>query len=494
MEYINLFLIIVLIVINVVLLIKFSRLDNSNSNTINSDEFSRDIKEAIRDMESALSQIEIDQQTTSRVQAKELNDLLLRYLSESNRNTTDTITSNHNSMSQLTSNTLNTINNNLMSSFKSQQENINKQLVTLGQAIMTTLKTDHENTQSQYDTNAKNISTSISILNTATETKLDLLINTLNENFAKLREENNRQIENIRATVSEKLDKALNEQFEKSFKGVLSQMNDLQKTMGELRGISTQVGSLEKALNGVKTRGIMGEVQLKSIIADVLTPAQYDIEVSTKPGSKDHVEIAIKLPERNGDGFVYLPIDSKCHLDRYEELLDAYSSGDKALINNAKKSFASEIREDARDINEKYISVPDTTPYAVLFVPFEGMYSEIVNLNLLDELNQLHITIAGPYTLMAILSTVTNYFQSLAIEKKSHEIERTLGKVKFEFNKYNETLSLVRKNLVTATKNLDHLQLTRTNAMGRALQNVTTITENLISEQDDDPLLISTED
>ena len=232
-------------------------------------------------------------------------------------------------------------------------------------------------------------------------------------------------------------------------------------------------------MNGVKTRGILGEVQLKQIIADVLTPQQYDVEVPTKPGSSEHVEIAIKMPTREGNGFFYLPIDSKCHLDRYETLLQAYDSGEKDLIARAKKEFGMAIREDAKSIAEKYISVPDTTPYAILFVPFEGMYSEIVNLDLLEELNQLHVTVAGPYTLMAILSTVTNYFQALAIEKKSHEIERTLGAVKKEFGKYEEALEKVKKSLEAATNNLDTLRTTRTNAVNRALKNITELDDDL---------------
>lgn len=318
------------------------------------------------------------------------------------------------------------------------------------------------------------------------ETRLTELTKTLNEDFTKMRTENNTQIEKIRETVNEKLDKTLNEQFEKSFKGVLTQMSELQKTMGELKGISTQVGSLEKTLNGVKTRGIMGEVQLKQIIADVFTPQQYDVEVPTKPGSTEHVEIAVKIPTREGSGFFYLPIDSKCHLDRYETLLQAYDSGDKDEITRAKKEFGAAIRQDAKNIAEKYISTPYTTPYAILFVPFEGMYSEIVSLNLLEELMQLNVTVAGPYTLMAILSTVTNYFQALAIEKKSHEIEQTLGAVKKEFGKYEEALNKVRKSLEAATNNLGQLQGARTNAMNRALRSITEMDEGLLPEE---PLL-----
>ena len=387
------------------------------------------IEHRITSMETNLTRVENDQQTTTR---------------------------NHNEQ-------LNAMNNRLYT----------QKFDAMSNSIIAVLKTDKEGNTALLEGNNKILSTGLDTLNKSMETRLTKLTETLSADFTKMRTENNQQIEKIRETVNEKLDKTLNEQFEKSFKGVLSQMTELQKTMGELKGISNQVGSLEKTLNGVKTRGIMGEVQLKQIIADVLTPQQYDVEVPTKPGSTEHVEIAIKMPTRDGNGFLYLPIDSKCHLDRYETLLQAYDSGDKEAIQRAKKEFSVAIRDDARAIAEKYISVPDTTPYAILFVPFEGMYSEIVNLNLLTELNQIHVTVAGPYTLMAILSTVTNYFQALAIEKKSHEIERTLSAVKKEFGKYEESLEKVRKSLETATNNLDNLRTTRTNAMNRALRSIT---------------------
>lgn len=350
---------------------------------------------------------------------------------------------------------------------------------SMNNSIVAVLKADKEQSSAVLEGNTKILTNGLDTLNKSMETRISKLTETFHEDFTRMRTENNQQIEKIRETVNEKLDKTLNEQFEKSFKGVLTQMTELQKTMGELKGISNQVGSLEKTLNGVKTRGILGEVQLKQIIADVLTPQQYDVEVPTKPGSSEHVEIAIKMPTREGNGFFYLPIDSKCHLDRYETLLQAYDTGEKDLITRAKKEFGMAIREDAKSIAEKYISVPDTTPYAILFVPFEGMYSEIVNLDLLEDLNQLHVTVAGPYTLMAILSTVTNYFQALAIEKKSHEIERTLGAVKKEFGKYEEALEKVKKSLEAATNNLDTLRTTRTNAVNRALKNITELDDDL---------------
>lgn len=398
------------------------------------------MRTAVDDMSRTLSRVEVEQQEMSRVQASQLNEL-------TNRLITDKV-----------------------------------------DGITRALNNDKEANKEILASNTALLKNGLEIVNRTTETRLDTLTKSLTEGFDKMRAENNAQIDKIRETMTDKLDKTLNEQFEKSFKGVISQMSDLQKTMGELKGISNQVGSLEKTLNGVKTRGIAGEVQLKQIIADILTPNQYEVEFNTRRDTNDHVEIAIKLPDKNSDKITYLPIDSKCHLDRYEQLLAAYDAGDKDQIKICRKLFADVIRDDANKIKNKYVNVPFTTPYAILFVPFEGMYSEIVNLNLIEELNKIHITVAGPYTLTAILSTVTNYFQSLAIERKAYDIEQTLGTFKSQFSKFNDSFDKVRKNLETATTNLDHLKTTRINAINRALRGITEI-ESSTGEEESDYLL-----
>lgn len=312
----------------------------------------------------------------------------------------------------------------------------------------------------------------------------------MQKSFALQRHENREQIDKIRESVNEKLDKTLNEQFDRSFKGIIEQMTQLQTSMGELKGISSQVGSLEKTLNGVKTRGILGETQLKMLIADILNPSQYDVEVATHPGTDDHVEIAIKLPDKNSDGFYYLPVDSKFHIDRYLELTDAYDTGDKDLIASARKNFRDVIKKDAKTIHDKYIKEPYTTPYAILFVPSEGIYSEIVSLNLLEELNSLHITVAGPYTMMAILSTVINYWQALAIEKKSNDIEKTLSGTKKAVKTFDDLLTKVRKNVNTVSNDLEKLQTTRTNVIMKALKNVS----ELASGESDDEIVLGLPD
>lgn len=324
----------------------------------------------------------------------------------------------------------------------------------------------------------ENMDKRLEVMQKTLNDRLDTQTRAINDNFTALRRENTQQIDKIRESVSEKLDKTLNSQFDRSFKGIIEQMENLSNSMGELKGISTQVGSLERTLNGVKTRGIIGENQLKMIIADILNPSQYEEEVPTFPGSSERVEIAIRLPDRNSDGFRYLPIDSKCHIDRYEEVVAALESGDKDSIARARRNFRTAIREDARDISSKYVKAPYTTPYAILFVPFEGMYSEIVGLDMLDELNRLQVSVVGPYTISAVLSTVVNYWQALAIEKKSNDIEKTLMEAKTAFGKFDEQLAKVRKNLYTASTNLENLQTTRTKAILKALRNVPELAAN----------------
>jgi len=393
----------------------------------------REVKESVREMEVNLATVERSEQEASRRHAESLNGLTNQLMTE--------------------------------------------KLGSMSASFTELLKSDKDSNKAILEGNSATLRSGLDVLLKSNETRLTSLTSALNENFAVMRKENNEQIEAIRQTMSERLDKTLNEQFEKSFRNVITQMSDLQKSMGELKGISSQVGSLEKTLSGVKTRGIMGEVQLKQIISDILAPSQYEIECATKKGSQDHVEIAIKLPDRHSDGFTYLPVDSKCHTDRYEQLLDAYSTGDRELILRAKKDLKDAIRNDAKTIVGKYIDPPDTTSYAILFVPFEGMYAEIVNLDLIEELNKMHVTVAGPYTLTAILCTVTNYFQSLAIEKKSSEIEATLANVKTAFGKFDDTLTTVRNNLDTASRNLETLHTTRVKAINRALRGITEIDE-----------------
>lgn len=306
----------------------------------------------------------------------------------------------------------------------------------------------------------------------------------ITKEITQLRAENNRQIEAIRASVEEKLDKQIEKHFTESFSNLREQMNALLKSMGELSEVGGKVASLESTLKGTKTRGIAGEIHLKNIIAEVLTPAQYEVEFSTIPNSSNRVEVAVKIPNRDNDGVVYLPIDSKFHLDVYEQLVDAYNRGDSEALAKQKKVLRALIINDANDIASKYIADPYTTRYAILFVPIESMYVEIVNLEgITEELNKLHITVAGPSTLLAILSTVSNYFQSLALANKSQEIEQTLGRVKKEVENYNKVLESISKKFDETSKKFSEATGTRFRAVERTLRNIETGDIGLIDDE-----------
>ena len=349
--------------------------------------------------------------------------------------------------------------------------------------IRNQLNSGNEASQLIAKGNRQVLETGLAAMSKSMEARLDKLTQTMTEgyrkqyestnaNFEKLRIDNYKQIDMIRENVNEKLDKTLNEQFNKNFKSVIEQMSNLQNSMGELKSLSGQVGSLERSLNGIKTKGIIGENQLSMLIEDILAPNQYDIQVPTVPGSREFVEIAIKIPNKDNNSFCYLPVDSKCHTEPYLNLVNARESADKELIASARKAFAVSIRNDAQSIKEKYVREPHTTPYAILFAPFESMYSEIVELDLVEELNRMHITVAGPYTFSAILSTIRNYWQMMAVENKSREIAETLANTKKAFEKYSEIADKLKKNLDQASKNLDDLRGTRTRAINRALKDI----------------------
>jgi len=377
--------------------------------------------------------------------------------------------------------------------FNSIASTLNKTLEHNNADIVNRLVANDEKNKEILNGNTHILISNLDIVQKTMESRLDTLTRTMTESYAKqqtdlnnsflaLRTENTRQLDLIRENVNEKLDKTLNEQFDKNFKGVIEQMSNLQVSMGELKSLSGQVGNLEKSLNGIKTRGIIGENQLSALISDILAPNQYEEQIPTIPGSRDFVEVALKIPRKENGEIIYLPIDSKCHIEPYLKLAEARNTGDKSLIESARKEFADEIIKDAKSIRNKYIKEPHTTPYGILFVPFESMYADIVELDLIELMNQLKITVAGPYTLSAILSTVRNYWQMMAVENKSREIQTTLANTKKAFEQYSDVAVKLRKNLDQAAKNLDELDGARTRAINRALRNIDATDDLLTAE------------
>lgn len=306
----------------------------------------------------------------------------------------------------------------------------------------------------------------------------ELRLRTLEEGIARLRNDNNLQLENMRRVVDDKLQTTLDEKLASSFGLVNERLEQVYKGLGEMQNVASSVGDLKKVLSNTKTRGILGEVQLGAIIKQILTKEQYEENVATVENSRNTVEFAIKMPGGD-DGFVYLPIDSKFPGETYHKLVDSYEDGNSELIKSCKKELLTRFRSEAKDIREKYVKPPRTTEFAIMFLPFEGLYAEAVNMGMVETLqNDFKITIAGPTTMAALLNSLQMGFHTLAIEKKSSEVWKILSEVKTEFAKFDDGLSNARDKIRLADEQLDKLIGTRTRAINRKLKDVMLLEED----------------
>ena len=306
----------------------------------------------------------------------------------------------------------------------------------------------------------------------SSEQKLENIRASMEKQLEFVRADNNRQLEEMRKTVDEKLQKTLEEKMNQSFSLVNQRLEQVYKGLGEMQNLAVGVGDLKKVLSNVKTRGILGEIQLGSILREILSPEQYEENVATKRGSKNVVEFAVKLPA-DDNGFVYLPIDSKFPGDTYAALRDAIEEGDKAKIELCSKALTATIKSEAKDIRDKYISPPSTTEFAIMFLPFEGLYSEVVNRGLVEVLQRDYkVNIAGPSTMAALLNSLQMGFKTLAVQKRSAEVWDVLGSVKEEFDKFNDVLVATQTRLDQANKELDKLVGVRTRQIQRKLSGI----------------------
>ena len=279
------------------------------------------------------------------------------------------------------------------------------------------------------------------------------------------------QLEEIRGTVDEKLQTTLEKRITESFKTVSTQLEQVYKGLGEMQSLANDVGGLKKIMSGVKTRGNLGEYQLAGILAEILAPEQYDTNVATVPKSSERVEFAVKLPHE--DGTVYLPIDSKFPAETYMQLRDAQESGDRKAVEAAYKNLETVIKSEAKDIRTKYVAVPYTTNFAIMFLPAEGLYAEVVSRGMVETLQRdYQVNVAGPSTMAAILNSLQMGFKTLAIQQKSNYAWEVLGAVKTEFEKFGEGLKKMQSHLDMTSKDLDALITTRSNQMQRKLREV----------------------
>lgn len=318
----------------------------------------------------------------------------------------------------------------------------------------------------------------------AVEQRLDKVRETVDVQLSAIRRDSELKLEAIRATVDEKLATTLNDRLGASFKQVSSQLEAVYRGLGDMQNIASGVGDLKRVLSNVKTRGILGEVQLGAILRDILTADQYAENVATKPGSAERVEFAVKLPVDGGDP-IWLPIDSKFPGDTYEHLRDAIEAGDAEGVAAARRALEQVIKAEAKDISSKYLSVPETTNFAIMFLPFEGLYAEVVDRPGLIECLQrdYQVNIAGPSTMAVILNSLQMSYQTFAFQRRADEIQRVLSAVKAEFPKYQAELRRALRQIETAGKTVDSIINTRTNVIERKLKSVTAMEDDALAAE-----------
>ena len=312
------------------------------------------------------------------------------------------------------------------------------------------------------------------------EKRLKEVRDVVERQLKELREDNNKQLSEVNKTVNEKLQKTLNERLSQSFETVGKQLQSVQEGLGEMKTLANDVGGLKKVLSNVKMRGGLGEVQLAMLLENILAPDQYAANVKTKAGSDANVEFAIKLPGRDDvNSTVWIPIDAKFPKDVYQHLQEAYEDGDVIRVEKAQKELENTLKKMGKDIRDKYLDPPQTTDFGILFLPFEGIYAEVVrNAALLETLQRDYkIMVTGPTTLAAILNSLQMGFKTLAIQKRSSEVWTVLSDVKKEFQNFGGMMQKAQKNIQTGLNQLDDVMGVRTRAIERKLKNVSTLEE-----------------
>lgn len=378
--------------------------------------------------------------------------------------------------------------NDLQRDMKLLQEQNNKNYIDMMEKLNTAINEMNKQTREENEKSIENLNKKFEEFSKSMTEKYQLIENTVGKALSELRRENSEKLDNIQKTVGEKLDgvqktvdeklqKTIDDRLKESFENVVSQIGNVNKAIGEIKGIATDVGSLKNVLTNVKTKGIVGEVILGNIISEILTKDQYEENISTKSNS-ERVEFAVKMPASDGE-FIYLPIDSKFPLETYYKIKEAIDLGDKAALDLARKELRAKIRAFAKDISTKYIDPPNTTDFAIMFLPTEGLYIEVVDSGLFEECQrEFNVNMAGPTTLSALLNALKQGFKSLAIQKKSAEVFKLLEAVKTEFETFADALTKAKKKVEQADADLANLIGTRTNVMSRKLKTIATISSD----------------
>ncbi|MBT3174471.1 MAG: DNA recombination protein RmuC [Lentimicrobiaceae bacterium] len=358
--------------------------------------------------------------------------------------------------------------------FKDHQDTLLKRITELNKQQQDNLDLFSNNLNENLRQRFNELSKQQNEFNKQSKDSIKDISESIEKSLKAIREDNSTQLNEMRKTVDEKLQSTLEKRLGESFKLVSERLELVHRGLGKMQELASDVGDLQKVLNNVKTRGILGEYQLGNILEQILSPEQYSQNVATKKGSQANVEFAINLPGKVDDNTVWLPIDSKFPIENYQLLIDAYDLGDKSKIELAQKSLLKSIELFAKTISEKYIDPPQTTDFAIMFLPVESLYAEILkHPGTFEKLQrEYHITVTGPTTLSALLNSLQMGFRTLAVQKRSSEVWKVLSGVKTEFNKFSDHLAKVHKQINTASGSLDTLINTRTNAMERKLKSV----------------------
>lgn len=360
-----------------------------------------------------------------------------------------------------------------------QIDSFRTQLAATQQAQEATLARLAEQQANALKRFADSLTDQLRSLSQSNDQRLTEMRGAVEQKLSAIQADNEKKLEQMRATVDEKLHATLEQRLGESFKLVADRLDQVHKGLGEMQNLARDVGSLNRVLTNVKTRGIFGEVQLAGLLEQVFTPEQYAVNVETVPGSGARVEFAIRLPGQRVDGVpLWLPVDAKFPREDYERLLDAQDRADPVAVEVAAKAIETRLRLEARSIHDKYVSPPHTTDFAILFVPTEGLYAEALRRpGLVESLQrEHHVMLAGPTTLLATLNSLQMGFRTLALEKRSVEVWEVLGAVKTEFAKFGDVLAKTKKKLDEASNTIDQAQ-TRANVMARKLKSVEAVTE-----------------
>ena len=368
---------------------------------------------------------------------------------------------------------LNREENNMLN--RDNRQELSTSLMAVKKELTDTLQAENKSNRDSIDKTFKQFSDTFERNVNSMNELLRIKFDRLDESQRSLLASNEKKLEEMRITVDEKLQKTLNERLGQSFEIVSRQLETVQKGLGEMQILAQDVGGLKKVLSNVKMRGGIGEVQLSMLLEQILAPEQYAANVCTKKHGSEVVEFAIKLPGKDDmQNAVWLPVDAKIPAELYSNLQDAYDTTDILLIEAAQKTLENAIKKMAKDIHDKYIEPPYTTDFAIMFLPFEGIYAEVVRkAGLLEDLQKnSKVLVTGPSTFAAILNSLQMGFRTLAIQKQSSEVWRILGSVKNEFNKFGDLLEKAQKNIQLAGNTLDEVMGKRTRAIQRKLKDV----------------------